>query len=127
MLNDDLIELYSLINEEIQIKNKIKFIRQMLSDNKDNQEELKVQILHGLNTINHKYAEYKNMSVTLVKKPDKIKLNKIEVESQIENIIDDESLPTSTEKRQKIIEILKPMNVGTTKDVLVVKIKKKSK
>lgn len=124
MLNDDISELFKLLSEEEKVKEKIKFIRELLIYNKENQEEVKSQIIHGLNEINHKYVEYKNMTVTLVKKPEKQKLTKMEIESQIENIIDDSSIKSSAEKKTKILEILRPFETGTTRDVLVIKFKK---
>lgn len=121
MLNDDLIELYYLVTEENKIKKDITQLKNSLTDIKDNIDEVKASITNGLANINHKYAKYKNMIVTLVEKPEKFKLKTDELCDIIEDIINMD-LDTS-EKREKILQALKPKNTGKTNFVLTVKMK----
>lgn len=122
MLNDDLIELYYLITEEYKIKKDITQLKNSLTDVKDNIEEVKASITNGLNSINHKYAKYKNMIVTLSEKPERFKLKTEELCEVIEDIINMDL--DTTEKREKILQALKPKNTGKTNVVLTVKMNK---
>lgn len=125
MLNDDLIELYYLVSEETKIKKDITQLKNSLTDIKDNIDEVKASISNGLTNINHKYAKYKNMIVTLVEKPEKFKLKAEELCDIIDDILNMDL--DTTEKREQILKALKPKNTGKTNVVLSVKINNKEK
>lgn len=122
MLNDDLLELYYLVREEATLKEELKSLKETISNIKENMEEIKLKIIKGLSDIDHKYAKYKNMDVTLMIKPEKTKIPKDQLSEVIEQILDMKI--DTPDKRDKILMALKPKESGTYVNVLNVKIKK---
>lgn len=123
MLNDDIFELYSKLENEKRIQKQLEKIRNKKKDLANEMTDVKSRIIQGMNDIKHKYVEYKNMKITLVKKPEKKKMDKVTMYERIEKIIDDENIDT-TEKRDKILQILKPVESGKINDTLNIKFDK---
>lgn len=125
MLDDDLKELYQLSKEEVEIKQEIADIKNKLIDVRNNIEEVKFKVLRGMGDIKHKYAQCKDMTVTLVKKPEKIKLKKEEIEDVIEQILCAQM--DNIEKKDHILQAFKAKESGKTSQHLEVKFSKKNK
>lgn len=123
MLNDDLVELYYLVNEEQNLKTELKTLKANISDIKENLEEVKTRVIRGMLDIQHKFAKFKNMTVTIVGKPEKIKLQKEELLEVIEKIID-MNIDTIY-KRDQIISAMKPKESGRVFNTLKIKNKKR--
>lgn len=126
MLEDDLFDLYELIKEEMVLKNTLKELKGNMKDIKENKEEIKQRVIQEMSEKDHKCIEYKNIKITLTRKPEKIKLDKSEINSLIEEIIDMD-LETH-DKRDKILQVLKPKDTGSYLENITVKtLKGKSK
>lgn len=119
MLNEDMIELYQLFCEEKKIKEEISIMRSELADVKDSIESVKQRVLQEMLNMEHKYAKYKDMTAVVKTKQPKIKIDKDQLESVIESIIDAD-MDTKT-KREKILSAMKPVETGEVLDVLVLK------
>lgn len=119
MLNEDMIELYQLFCEEKKIKEEISVLRSELTDVKDNIEAVKQRVLEELLHMQHKYAKYKDMTALVKTKQPKVKIDKDQLESVIESIIEAD-MDTKT-KREKILTAMKPVETGEILDVLVLK------
>lgn len=122
MLNDDLVELYYLVNEEQNLKRELKTLRESISEVKENLEEVKTRVIRGMLDINHKFAKFKNMTVTMIGQPEKIKLQKEELLEVIEKIID-MNIDTIN-KRDQIISAMKPRESGRVFNKLKIKTNK---
>lgn len=125
MLNDDLFELYDLMKEEAIIKNTLIELKHNIKDIRESIEEIKERIITNMNNIKHKYVQYKDINLTLVKKPQRSKLDKAELKLLIEEIIEMDL--DTLEKRDRILEILKPKDTGLFIDTLSIKRIKKNK
>lgn len=126
MLEDDLFDLYELIKEEMALKNQLKELKGNMKDIKENKEEVKQRVIEEMAKKDHKCIEYKNIKITLIRKPEKIKLDKSEINSLIEEIIDMD-LETH-DKRDKILQVLKPKDTGSYLENITIKtLKNKSK
>ncbi|CCA61458.1 hypothetical protein AV955_gp101 [Diadromus pulchellus ascovirus 4a] len=123
MLEDDLIDLYNLLIEEQQIKSNMAHIKNELLDVKDSVEEVKERLLGDMKTIGHNIIKYKNMSVALTSKPEKIKPNKDELADNIDVII--RSDREDVVKREMIMSLLKPQPSGQYSYCLKIKLNKK--
>ncbi|QIH04907.1 hypothetical protein [Dasineura jujubifolia toursvirus 2a] len=126
MLNDDLIELYHLLVEESDVRDQIKQLHNSIKDLKEEMDEIKTRIAKELIEINHKYAKYKNMEVAVITKADKSKLKKEELEQELENILSNNENSPINDTVTKILEALKPKEVGTFTDKIIVKLKKET-
>lgn len=122
MFNEELLELYYLCEEETKIKKKLSEIKSSMKDVKENIDEIKAKIIEGMVESNHKYAKYKNMCITLERRPIKIKPKQDEIHELIGSII--EMNLDTTEKCEKIIKALKPHETGEYTEILNVKIEK---
>lgn len=121
MLDDDLFDLYELQEEQKIIKNKILDLKFALQDNKENASDLKTRIINDMNNRKHKFVVYKDLTLSLVKKPEKIKMDKSEIKEEIEKIIEMETV----DKGSKILELLKPKESGVFRDVLIIRFNKR--
>jgi len=122
-LSEDLIELYDLFCTENKIKEEISDLRSELRDVKESMAELKLKVIKGLKEKDYKFAQYKDMTATLHKRPTKIKLEKDKISDLIEKIIDmDIDTP---DKRLQILNMLKPRESGDYIDYLSIKKTKK--
>lgn len=123
MLEDDLIDLYNLLIEEQQIKSNMTQVKNEMLDIKDSVEEVKERLLEDMKTIGHNIIKYKNMSVALTSKPEKIKPNKDELADNIDAII--RSDREDVVKREMIMSLLKPQPSGQYSYCLKIKLNKK--
>lgn len=126
MLKEYLVELLYLIEQESNQKKEIKELRKALKERQENIDDVKQQVIEGLLSKGHKFATYKNMEVTLLKKSEKYKVPKDEVADLIENILCEDSLDNK-EKKEAILKILTPQESGNTVYALNVKVKKSKK
>lgn len=121
-LEDDLIQLYEFVLEEKELKQSIYDLRKDLKILQKNMNNVKKNILTELKKLNHSYAKFKDMKLTVHKKFLKTKLDLSQLSKMIEQIIDQES--ETIDKRRQILTIIKPRESGQIEDVLRINIPK---
>lgn len=122
-MEDDLIELYDLVISEVKLKRDMSELRNELKEIKETMDEIKKNIVKGMKKSNHKYAQFKNMNVSLIQKPERIKPDSTSIVQIIDKIIDMDI--NTQDKRSQILTILKPRNTGNVVDKLNIKLLKK--
>lgn len=126
MLKDDLIDLYDLIKEENLIKKDIMELKKNLDEIKENYKDIKDRIVSVMKEMDKTSAVYKDMEVIVNSKVEKKKLEKEDLYTVIEKIIEESDVDTPI-KREQILNIIKPQPSGVVMDTLKIKFIKTDK